>query len=173
MKKSNWLVYLLLGVSAVLFIGGILKKEGIIHKKTIAVIPKWVASMWWEVVRAGANEAGKELGYSISWVGPEQETDREKQIQVVEDAITTKAVAIVLAPNDQKALAKPVMKIKEAGIPCVIIDSSVDVNSNDYVSFVATDNYLGGADGARCLAKALNGKGNVIIMKYRSEFRFY
>ena len=132
----------------------------------IAVIPKGTASMWWEAVNSGANKAGEELGYSISWIGPEQETDREKQIQVVQDAMAKKVMAIVLAPNDQKALARPVLLIKQAGIPCVIIDSAVDVNSNDYVSFVATDNFLGGADGARCLGKALNGKGNVILTKF-------
>ena len=135
-------------------------------EKVISVIPKGTASMWWEVVHDGANKAGKEFGYTISWTGPEQETDREKQIQVVEDAIVTKAKAIVLAPNDQKALVRPVLKIKEAGIPCVIIDSSVDVNSNDYISFVATDNFLAGSDGARCLGKALNGQGNVILTKF-------
>jgi len=171
MKKGNWLVYLFFAISAVLFISGVYKKISHIQKsytgeKIIAVIPKCTASMWWEVVHAGANKACKELGYGISWTGPEQETDREKQIQVVEDAIIIKATAIVLAPNDQKALVRPVLKIKESNIPCVIIDSSVDVNNVNYVSFVATDNFLGGADGARCLGKALNGQGNVIVMKY-------
>ncbi|MBN2590772.1 MAG: substrate-binding domain-containing protein [Sedimentisphaerales bacterium] len=165
MKKGNWLVYLILGISAVLFVSGLLKKESL-YEKTIAVIPKGTASMWWEVVHSGANKAGEELGYAISWIGPEQETDREKQIQVVDDAITKKVMAIVLAPNDQKALARPVRKIKEEGIPCVIIDSAVDVNDEDYVSFVATDNFLGGADGARSLGKALSGKGTVILTKF-------
>ncbi len=165
MKKSGWLVYLVLAVSAVLFIGGLLKR-GAIKDKVIAVIPKGTASMWWEVVRSGAEKAGKELGYSILWIGPEQETDREKQIQVVKDAIVMKVKAIVLGPNDKMALARPVLNVKEAGIPCVIIDSAVDVNSDDYVSFVATDNFLGGSDAARCLGKALNGHGNVILTKF-------
>ncbi len=165
MKKGNWLVYLILGISAVLFISGLFKKESF-HKKTIAVIPKGIASMWWEVVYAGAKKAGDELGYTILWIGPEQETDREKQIQVVDDAIVRKVKAIVLAPNDNKALVNPVLKIKKAGIPCVIIDSAVDVDSVDYVSFVATDNFLAGGDGARYLGKALNGKGNVILIKF-------
>jgi len=171
MKKGGWLVYIVLGISAVLFTSGLFKKishlkKGYAQEKVIAVIPKGTASMWWEVVHAGANKAGQELGYRISWVGPEQETDREKQIQVVNDALVMKVMAIVLAPNDQKALVRPVQKIKEAGIPCVIIDSAVDANSNDYVSFVATDNFLGGADAAKCLGKALNGQGNVILTKF-------
>ena len=168
MKRDGWLVYLVLLISAVLFISGVFKKlsKEFEREKVIAVIPKGTASMWWEVVHSGANKAGQELGYSISWVGPEQETDREKQIQVVDDALVMKVMAIVLGPNDKKALVRPVHKIKEAGIPCVIIDSAVDANSNDYVSFVATDNFLGGSDAARCLGKALNGQGNVILIKF-------
>jgi ribose transport system substrate-binding protein len=194
MKKGSWFVYLIIAVSAVLFISGVYKK--IIHQKmgilpaidindvnnisivpkqnpltprgekVISVIPKGTASMWWEVVHQGANDAGKKFGYSISWIGPELETDREKQIQVVEDAINTKSKAIVLGPNDKMALVRPVLKIKEAGIPCVIMDSAVDANSDDYVSFVATDNYLAGRDAARTLAAAINNKGNVLLTKF-------
>ena len=171
MKKSNLLVFLILAVSAVLFTAGVIKKishmkSGQGKERVLAVIPKGTASMWWEVVHKGANQAGKELGYKINWTGPEQETDREKQIQSVEDAIVQNVMGIVLGPNDAKALARPVRKIKGAGIPCVIIDSSVDTKAEDYVSFVATDNFMGGAEAARRLGASLSGRGNVILTKF-------
>ena len=152
MKKNNIAVILILAVSAVLFTLGVVKK--IQHrasgadkaKRIIAVIPKGTASMWWEVVRKGAEQAGKEEGYTISWNGPEQETDREKQIQSVEDALTRGIVALVLGPNDSKALVRPVDKAKSSGIPVVIIDSSIE--TDNYDSFAATDNVAGGADAA-------------------------
>jgi len=167
MKKNNIAVILILAVSAVLFTLGVIKK--IQHrasgadksKRIIAVIPKGTASMWWEVVRKGAEQAGKEEGYTISWNGPEQETDREKQIQSVEDALTRGIVALVLGPNDSKALVRPVEKAKETGIPVVIIDSSIE--TDNYDSFAATDNIAGGADAARRLGAALNGHGKVIL----------
>jgi len=167
MKKNNIAVILILAVSAVLFTLGVIKKiqhmaSGKDHAgKIIAVIPKGTASMWWEVVRKGAEQAGKEEGYSISWNGPEQETDREKQIQSVEDALTRGIVALVLGPNDSKALVRPVEKAKESGIPVVIIDSSIE--TDNYDSFAATDNIAGGADAARRLGAALNGHGKVIL----------
>ncbi len=167
MKKNNIAVILILAVSAVLFTLGVIKK--IQHMTSgrnqsgniIAVIPKGTASMWWEVVRAGAEQAGKEEGYSISWNGPEQENDREKQIQSVEDALTHGIKALVLGPNDSKALVRPVEKAKASGIPVVIIDSSIETENID--SFAATDNIAGGADAARRLAAALNGHGKVIL----------
>lgn len=171
MKKSNWLVFLVLMASAVLFISGVIKKishlrQDIAREKVIAVIPKGTASMWWEVVHKGAAAAGAELGYKITWNGPEQETDREKQIQAVEDAIVQKVNGIVLGPNDEKALVRPVKKIKAAGIACVIIDSAVDANPSDYICFVATDNFLGGVQAARRLGKVLNGRGSIILTKF-------
>ena len=167
MKKNNIAVILILAVSAVLFTSGVIRK--IQHmasgadksKRIIAVIPKGTASMWWEVVRKGAEQAGKEEGYTISWNGPEQETDREKQIQSVEDALTRGIVALVLGPNDSKALVRPVEKAKESGSPVVIIDSSIETEKYD--SFAATDNIAGGSDAARRLGAALNGHGKVIL----------
>ena len=166
MKKNNIAVILILAVSAVLFTSGVIRKirhmtsGGSKSGQIIAVIPKGTASMWWEVVRKGAEQAGKEEGYSISWNGPEQENDREKQIQSVEDALTHGIKALVLAPNDAKALVRPVEKAKES-IPVVIIDSSIE--TDNYDSFAATDNVAGGADAARRLGAVLNGHGKVIL----------
>ena len=167
MKKNNIAVILILAVSAVLFTLGVIKKISHTNanrnkmRYTLAVIPKGTASMWWEVVRKGAEAAAKEEGYEINWTGPEQENDREKQIQVVEDAVSQRVSAIVLGPNDAFALVRPVKEAREAGIPIIIIDSSL--NSSDFESFAATDNYAGGADAARRLGTAMNKKGNVIL----------
>lgn len=168
MKRSNIGVASILILSAVLFTLGVIKKISHTQEdtKVIAVIPKGTASMWWEVVRKGALQAGRQAGYEIIWTGPELETDREKQIQTVIDAIILKVDAVVLGPNDAKALARPVQKLKAKGIPCVIIDSAVETSEDDYFSFVATDNFAGGADAAKTLGAALNGRGNVIIQKF-------
>ncbi|HAS81277.1 MAG TPA: sugar ABC transporter substrate-binding protein [Verrucomicrobia bacterium] len=171
MTRSNVGAVVILAISAVLFTSGVVRKISSPQgqddaRPLIAVIPKGTASMWWEVVRQGAERASHELGYEMIWTGPEQETDREKQIQAVEDSIAKRVVGIVLGPNDAQALVRPVEKIKTLGIPCVIIDSGIDAGPEAYASFAATDNFAGGADGARRLAAAINGRGNVIITKF-------
>lgn len=133
-------------------------------KGSIAVIPKGTTHIYWQSVRAGAEAAGKELGYKIYWNGPERETDRERQIQIIEDFIVQKVDAVVLAPLDSKALVPSVEKLAKLKIPTVIIDSSIDTDK--YVTFAATDNYQGGAMAARRMGKILDGKGNVIVVKY-------
>ncbi len=170
MTKGNWGVAAILGISAILFVGGVVKKLNPDYqtgrKKVIAVIPKGTASAWWEVVHKGAGQACRELGYDILWTGPEQESDRERQIQSVEDAMAKNVVGLVLAPNDFQALVRPVTKVYDAGIPCVIIDSAVGVDEEYYSSFAATDNVEGGAKAARIMGAKLNGRGNVILTKH-------
>src|SRR5947199_1290207 len=72
--------------------------------------------------------------------------------------------AIVLAPLDLQALVKPVHNAIKAGVPVVIMDS--DLKSDKYVSFVATDNYKGGRLAGEEMGRVLNGKGNVILLRY-------
>ena len=133
-------------------------------KLTIAVIPKGTTHIFWQSVHAGALKAGEEFNAEIEWIGPERESDREKQIQIVDDCIVKKVDGIVLAPNDAKALVPTVEKVFAKRIPCVIIDSAVDTDK--YVSFAATDNYQGGVIAAKRMGEILEGKGNVIMLKY-------
>ena len=130
----------------------------------IAVIPKGTTHIYWRAVHEGANKAGAELGYQILWNGPERETDRERQIQIVEDFIVQKVDGVVLAPLDHEALVPSVEKLARLKIPCVIIDSGVDT-TND-VCFAATDNYLGGVLAARKMGELLHGQGKVVVVKY-------
>src|SRR5215471_7280550 len=113
----------------------------------IAVIPKGTTHIFWQSVHAGAQKAGQELGFQIYWNGPERETDRERQIQIVEDFIVQKVDGIVLAPLDRKALVPSVEKLWNLKMPCAIIDSGIDTDK--YACFAATDNYQGGVMAAR------------------------
>ncbi|MCK4958628.1 MAG: substrate-binding domain-containing protein, partial [Planctomycetes bacterium] len=132
---------------------------------TIAVIPKGTTHIYWQSVKAGAEAAGKENNVKILWSGPELETDRERQIQIIEDFMVQNVDGIVLAPLDSKAIVPSVEKISNSGIPCVIIDSGVD--TENYLCFAATDNYMGGVLAARRMGKILDEKGNVIVVKYQ------
>ncbi len=141
--------------------GGARKDAG---KLRIAVIPKGTTHEFWRAVHAGAIKAGEELGVTIEWKGPLQENDREEQIKVIENFVTRGVSGIALAPLDHAALVQPVANATRANIPVVIFDS--DLKSDDYVSFVATDNFKGGALAGEALAQALGGKGNLILLRY-------
>jgi ribose transport system substrate-binding protein len=133
---------------------------------TIAVIPKGSTHDYWRALHAGADEAEKELGIKIQFKGPLKEDAKEDQIKVVEDFTTAKVDGIVLAPLDNKALAKPVDAAVAAGIPVVIIDSSLD--DTKFSATAMTNNYKGGQMAATELAKRLGDKGSVIMLRYEA-----
>jgi ribose transport system substrate-binding protein len=136
---------------------------------TIAVIPKGTTHEFWKSVNAGAVKAQRELTaqgtkVDVIWKGPLREDDRDQQIQVVENFMARQVSAIVLAPLDYQALVRPVHNAVRAKVPVVVIDS--DLKSDEYVSFVATDNYKGGQLAGEQMGKLLNGSGNVILLRY-------
>lgn len=141
------------------------KEQSAAGKMTIAVIPKGTTHEFWKSIHAGAVKAAAETGVEIIWKGPLKEDDRDAQISVVEDFISRRVNGIVLAPLDDTALRSPVANATHSGIPVIIIDS--DLKSEDYVSFVATDNYKGGRLAGRRMAELLKGKGKVVMLRYQ------
>jgi ribose transport system substrate-binding protein len=133
----------------------------------IAVIPKGTTHSFWKSVEAGARQAGAELGAEVIWKGPLKEDDRAQQIAVVQQFVSSGVNAIVLAPLDDTALRGPVKSAAERGIPVVIFDSALKGEAGqDFLSYVATNNYRGGELGGEELARQLGGKGKVVLLRY-------
>ena len=151
------------------FLAGCMATSNNKKKLTIAVIPKGTTHEFWKSIHAGSNKAAQELksqgtDIEVIWKGPLREDDREQQIQVVEGFAAQGVSGIVLAPLDNHALVRPVSDAGRAGVPTVIIDSGLE--SNDFVSFVATDNRKGGSLAAERMGQLLNGKGKVLVLRY-------
>jgi ribose transport system substrate-binding protein len=162
-------ITLLIALSAILAFS--CNKSGTDKKKiTLAVIPKGTTHEFWKSIHAGSKKAAKELSaqgieVEIIWKGPLREDDREQQIQVVEGFVAQGVNGIILAPLDNRALARPVEEAKRAGLPTVIIDSGLV--SDAITSFVATDNRKGGTLAADRMGELLGGKGKVLILRYQ------
>jgi len=144
--------------------GGAPTPEPANQEIVIAVIPKGTTHSFWKAIHAGAVKASRELGVEVIWKGPAREDNRDAQIAEVETFVSRGVSGIVLAPTDDKALRLPVTDAMRAGIPVVIIDSGLD--SEDYVSFVATDNYQGGRLAGERMVVKLQGKGKVVLLRY-------
>jgi len=136
----------------------------------LAVIPQGSTHEFWKSIHAGAVKATQDLkangiDVTIIWKAPLREDDREQQIQVVEGFLTQGVHGIVLAPFDRRALVRPVEEARRAGIPTVVIDSGID--SEDIVSFLASNNHRGGELAAEHMAKLLGGQGKVLLLRYQ------
>jgi len=169
MRKMIMLLALLLAVTGISCNHESQLGVGAQKKLVIAVIPKGTTHEFWKSIHAGSLKAAGEFSaqgtpVEVIWKGPLREDDREQQIQVVEGFSSQGVNGIVLAPLDSQALVRPVENAIRAKVPVVIIDSGL--KSEQYVSFVATDNYKGGQLAAEHLGKLLGGKGNVILLRY-------
>lgn len=133
-------------------------------EKYVAVISKGYQHEFWKTVEQGCNAAAEELGLKVTFEGPDSETEVDRQIEMVENAITKKASAIMLAPLDNKALLPVVQKAEEKGIPVITFDS--DLDSEIQKSFVATDNKAAGAVAAQEMAKLIGEEGKVAIVAH-------
>ena len=132
------------------------------RKKQIGFVPKGRAHLFWQSVHAGAVKASRENDVEIIWNGPTTETDFNGQIQIVDALINRHVDAICLAPIDKKVMVSIVERAAAQNIPVVIFDSPVD--SDKFISQVATDNFQAGQMAAERMGKILDGKGKVIVV---------
>lgn len=142
----------------------ILPSCGIGSKPVIGMIPKGSHHIFWQSVRSGAEDAGREFGVRVEWVSPASEAETARQIGIVNSLVERRVHAIALAPIDKKALVPAVQRATANGIPVAVFDSRLE--SEDYVTFVATDNAGGGRLAARRLGKVLGGRGEVAIVSF-------
>ena len=133
-------------------------------KLRIAVVPKGLAHQFWLTIKAGADAAAAEGGAEVIWQGPAKETEVENQINIVQDMITSKVNALVLAACDEQALIPTVQMAVDAGIPVITIDSGVA--SELPASFVATDNVAGAKMAADTLAGLIGNAGTVGLIPF-------
>ena len=135
------------------------------HKRVIAVIPKATSHLFFVSVHTGVRAAEHDFGIETLWNGPEQETDYSRQIAIVDAMVARRVDAIAISATDRDALVAPIRRAIDSGIPVSVFDSGLAID--DYVTFVATDNYGAGQTAARKIAELLNGKGDIAIIMQR------
>lgn len=94
---------------------------------------------FWRVVSQGIDAAETEFGVNCEINAPDSESDLERQIELVREAIAKKPDAIILAACDYEKMTPVCKEATDAGILLVTLDS--DVNFDGRRAFVGTDNY--------------------------------
>jgi len=88
------------------------------------------------------------------------------------DAVIARAPdAILIAPTDKVQLVEPLRQASAAGIPVITVDTFIDdgmyqdgSGDGDFpLSYIASDNVLGGRIAARALGEAIGGEGSVYV----------
>ncbi|MCR4431910.1 MAG: sugar ABC transporter substrate-binding protein [Tepidanaerobacteraceae bacterium] len=131
-------------------------------KLTIAVIPKALDSEFWLDVKNGAEKAAQENNVDLIVLAPDKESNVEQQFRIIEDMIQKKVDALLVAPCDSAGVVPFIDKANQANIPVFTVDTNAD--GGKIVSFVGTDNKLGGKIAGERVIKLLNGKGKVALI---------
>lgn len=132
------------------------------NERLIGVIPKATSHLFFLSVHAGVEQASRDLRVDVLWNGPQNETDFARQIEIVDAMITRQVSALAISATDERALVAPLERAIRSGIPVTVFDSAVDIEN--YVSFIATDNYAAGCTAARTLAGFIGEKGPVAMV---------
>lgn len=132
-----------------------------IHLETKDIGPN---NPFWQIVWDGAQEMANKwqgvVDYTVN--APTSESDVDTQIAQLEDAITTGAEALIVAPTDASALNPTFDRAKEAGIPVLIIDSNT--TWPDKLTFIGTDNVAGGRLAGQYLCDQIGSTGKVAVI---------
>jgi ribose transport system substrate-binding protein len=123
------------------------------ERTRINMVVKASESEFWQIVMDGARTAARGLGIDLVAQAPVSESEVSKQIAIFENAISTRPDALILAPTSSDPLVPPMERAVREGLPLIMIDSAA--NTDQYTSFLASDNVKIGTLSADCMAKAL------------------
>jgi ribose transport system substrate-binding protein len=116
------------------------------------------------LVRAGVEQAAKDMGAgAVTHYAPTRPNNLAEQLSQIEDVTVKKPDAILFMAVDARGVVPAIEKVNAAGIP--IVNYNDRVRGGKFVTYVAADDYNLGLDAGRYLAKALGGKGNVLILE--------
>jgi len=130
----------------------------------IALITMDYQDEHWLKLTMGAQDKAKELGnVEVSWLAPQMgKRDVASQMQLIEDAVTRRVNAILLAPLDADALVPAIDRAYDAGVKVVLVDSGA--NTRKIHTLIGTDNGAAARLAADELAKAINNTGKVAVI---------
>jgi ribose transport system substrate-binding protein len=128
---------------------------------------------FYTTMQRGAAQAAADLGVELVTQIPQNwnVTDQTPML----DAMVARGDLsfLFLAPVDSQAMIAPLQKASDAGIPMLTVDTFI--GDGDYLngpvkfplSFIASDNYLGGQIACRALADAIGKTGKIYIQNVR------
>lgn len=137
---------------------------------TIALVPGLTTDAFYITMRKGAQAAADALGVELVFQGA-PDFNPVTQVPVLEAVVARQPDAILIAPTDKVQLIEPLRQAFNAGIPVLTVDTFIDdgqyqdgSGDGDFpITYIASDNVLGGRIAARALAEAIGGSGKVYV----------
>lgn len=133
-------------------------------KAYIPLISKGFSHQFWQAVKLGSEQAAAEFDVEVTFEGPDNEGQVDRQIDMLSAALSKNPAAIGFAAVDSQAAIPVLRQIDEAGVPVIAFDSGVA--SDIPVTTCTTNNLASAALAADEMAKAIGGAGKVAIISH-------
>ena len=166
--KGKYLLSGLLGLIATVAIVGT-AAAGSTQELYIPVISKGFQHQFWQAVKMGSTKAASDYKVRITFEGPENESQVDKQIEMLQAALAKKPAAVCLAALDSKAVIPLLQKAQASKIPIVGFDSGVD--SDIPIATAATDNLAAAGYAAKKMAQLIGDAGEVAVIVHDQTSR--
>ena len=117
--------------------------------------------VWW------ANQAKKELeaaNPTLKIIIKTAASTPDQANQLQDMLVVNKINALVIFPLESASLTQPVMQLKNKGVYVTVVDRGL-TNTQSQDAYIAGDNTAFGKLPAEYLAKSLNGKGNIVVLR--------
>ena len=144
----------------------------------IAVVSKNTKGSYWEQIHQGMKDAvrdvnvaygfEKEEQVSMTFEGPDDETDVETQINTLDAVLSENPDVLCLSAGDMNSCQAQLETAMENGIPVVAFDSNVS-ESELVAAYRGTDNIQLGKMAAEKLVQAIGEKGKIAVLSVQEK----
>jgi simple sugar transport system substrate-binding protein len=112
------------------------------------------ADPFWSVVANGVRDAGRELGVRVEYQAPTS-FEMVEMANLIDAAVASRPAGLVVSIPDPAALAGPIRRARDAGIPIVSINSGAEASRElGLLAHVGQTEYEAGLAGGERLAAA-------------------
>mgnify|MGYP001556136779 CR=1 FL=1 len=135
----------------------------------VPIVSKGFQHQFWLAVRGGAEAMAEELGIEVNFIGPENESQVDKQMEMLQAEYDKDPDAVCFAALDSVAAIPLLEQMQADGIPVVAFDSGVD--SDIPITTAATDNVAAAALAAEKMFEAIGEGAQVGVIVHDQTSR--
>ncbi len=140
------------------------------RRYTVALVPGLTTDAFYITMHRGAAAAAKALGVNLVLQGAPA-FNPVQQVPVLDAVLARRPDVLLIAPTDKTQLIAPLRGAFSSGIPVITLDTYIgsgvyQTGSGDAdfpLSYIASNNTLGGELAARALARAIGDRGKVYV----------
>ena len=131
-------------------------------RPSVIAIVKAMDSLHWLSVEEGLDQAALQSGVDLNVLWPDEEDDVETQKRMIQDAVTAKPDALILAPCDSAQVQPYIQELQAQGTKLLYMDEEGGDRSG--IPYVGSDNYHAGELAAEKLAESLPEDAKVAVI---------